>query len=68
MRQKVIDNYFVDFYIPDAGLIIELDGLQYYEQNGLIEDKIQTEKLNYRELTVILIPAYFRCSSQYDYY
>ncbi len=30
LRQKVIDNYIVDFYCHDAQLIIELDGSQHY--------------------------------------
>ena len=30
-RQKVIDNYIVDFYCHRARLIIELDGSQHYE-------------------------------------
>ncbi|MBQ2420217.1 MAG: DUF559 domain-containing protein, partial [Clostridia bacterium] len=34
LRQKVIDNYIVDFYCHEARLIIELDGSQHYEENG----------------------------------
>ena len=45
LRQKVIDNYIVDFYCSQAGLIIELDGSQHYETKGLIKDRIRTEKL-----------------------
>ena len=30
LRQKVIDNYIVDFYCHDARIIIELDGSQHY--------------------------------------
>jgi very-short-patch-repair endonuclease len=30
LRQKVIDNYIVDFYCHSARLIIELDGSQHY--------------------------------------
>ena len=33
-RQKVVGRYIVDFYIPQAQLIIELDGSQHYEENG----------------------------------
>ena len=32
LRQKVIDNYIVDFYCHSARLIIELDGSQHYEK------------------------------------
>ena len=56
LRQKVIDNYIVDFYCHDARVIIELDGSQHYEKNGQIKDKIRTEKLERRDLTVIRIP------------
>ena len=56
LRQKVIDNYVVDFYCHDAKLIIELDGSQHYEEKGLLKDKIRTERLEERNLTVIRIP------------
>jgi len=56
LRQKVIDNYIVDFYCHEARLIIELDGSQHYEENGLLKDKIRTEKIENRNLTVIRIP------------
>ena len=44
LRQKVIDNYIADFYCYEARLIIELDGSQYYEDKGLLKDKIRTGK------------------------
>ena len=56
LRQKVIDNYIVDFYCNKARLIIELDGSQHYEEKGLLKDKIRTEKIANRNLTVIRIP------------
>ena len=56
LRQKVIDNYIVDFYCHEAKLIIELDGSQHYEEKGLLKDKIRTERIESRELTVIRIP------------
>ena len=56
LRQKVIDNYIVDFYCHDARLIIELDGSQHYSDEGLLKDKIRTEKIESRNLTVIRIP------------
>ena len=45
LRQKVIDNYIVDFYCHKYSLIIELDGSQHYEEEGLKKDAIRTEKL-----------------------
>jgi len=56
LRQKVIDNYTVDFYCHSARLIIELDGSQHYEEKGLLKDKIMTERIEKRNLTVIRIP------------
>jgi very-short-patch-repair endonuclease len=37
-------------------LIIELDGSQHYEEKGLLKDKIRTEIIEQRNLTVIRIP------------
>ena len=56
LRQKVIDDYIVDFYCHQARLIVELDGSQHYEEKGLLKDKIRTEKIESRNLTVIRIP------------
>ena len=56
LRQKVIDNYIVDFYCHEARLVIELDGSQHYEATGLQKDKIRTEEIEKRNLTVIRIP------------
>ena len=56
LRQKVIDNYIVDFYCHSARLIIELDGSQHYEEKGLLKDKIRTERIEQRNLVVIRIP------------
>ena len=41
LRQKVIDNYIVDFYCHEPRLIIELDGSQHYEEKGLLKDNIK---------------------------
>lgn len=56
LRQKVIDNYIVDFYCAKAKLVIELDGSQHYETAGLIKDTIRTQKLEKYSLTVLRIP------------
>ena len=56
LRQKVIDNYIVDFYCSEARLIIELDGSQHYEEAGALRDKIRTERIESRRLTVLRIP------------
>ncbi len=58
LRQKVIDNYIVDFYCHKARLIIELNGSQHYETKGLLKDRIRTEKIEQRNLIVVRIPNY----------
>lgn len=56
LRQKVIDNYIVDFYCSKAKLVIELDGSQHYDQKGLLKDKIRTERIERYNITVLRIP------------
>ncbi len=56
LRQKVIDKYIADFYCHKARLVIELDGSQHYEKEGLLKDRIRTEKIEERNLLVIRIP------------
>ena len=46
LRQYIVDRYIVDFYCPSAKLVIEVDGSQHYESEGLVYDKIRTETLN----------------------
>ncbi|MGB8657374.1 MAG: endonuclease domain-containing protein [Candidatus Zixiibacteriota bacterium] len=38
-RQKPIGNYILDFYCPKTRLIIELDGGQHCEEEGMKRDK-----------------------------
>ena len=56
LRQKVIDDYIVDFYCHDARLAIEIDGSQHYTEEGLWKDSIRTENIKNRGITVIRIP------------
>ena len=56
LRQKVIDNYIVDFYCHSSRIIIELDGSQHYEEKTLLRDKVRTEYIEKRNLLVIRIP------------
>jgi very-short-patch-repair endonuclease len=37
-RQRIICNYIVDFYCPDAKLVIEIDGGQHYLEPGMAKD------------------------------
>jgi len=45
-RQRIIGDYIVDFYCPNARLIIELDGSQHYEENAEKYDVSRTEYLS----------------------
>ena len=55
LRQKVIDGYIADFYCNKAKLIIELDGSQHYNEEGLLKDRIRTARIEERNLTVVRI-------------
>jgi very-short-patch-repair endonuclease len=37
-RQRIICNYIVDFYCPEAKLVIEIDGGQHYSEPGMVRD------------------------------
>ncbi len=52
-RQKVIGNFIVDFYIAEAKLVIELDGSQHYDPEGLQNDEIRDSYLHSVGLTVL---------------
>ena len=47
-RQKTIGSYIVDFYIPSAAIIIELDGSQHYEEKGREDDIFRDRYLRER--------------------
>ena len=53
LRQKVIDQYIVDFYCHEARLIVELDGSQHYEEDGMAYDAQRTAYLNAQGLKVL---------------
>lgn len=52
-RQKVIENYIVDFYIPRAGIVIELDGSQHFADAGREQDLARDQRLN--ELGILVL-------------
>ena len=55
-RQKVIGRYVVDFYCAEADLVIEIDGSQHFEQDGLTDDKKRDEYLRSKGLEVVRYP------------
>ena len=56
LRQKIIGHYIVDFYCAKAKLVIELDGSQRFEEQGLVADTERTAFLAQYGLTVLRIP------------
>ena len=56
VRQKVLGKYIADFYCASAKLVIELDGSQHYEENGLEYDRLRTEYLEGFGIRIIRIP------------
>ena len=52
-RQKPIGPYIVDFYVASAGLVIELDGGQHYEDAGKEHDEARDRFLREQRLTVL---------------
>ena len=54
-KQRIIENYIVDFYCPAAKLIIELDGSQHYTKSGMEYDEVRTEILEIYNLKVLRI-------------
>lgn len=52
-RQKVIGNYIVDFYCAQTKLVIEVDGSQHYDANGIEKDAIRDQSLRELGLTII---------------
>ncbi len=52
-RQKVIDNYIVDFYCARHNLVIELDGSQHYETEASNKDIVRDNYLKSLGLTVL---------------
>ncbi len=52
-RQKPIGDYIVDFYAPQAKLVVEIDGSQHFEAQHMEKDKKRDEYLNSLGLLVL---------------
>ena len=52
-RQKVIDDFIVDFYCHSAHLVVELDGGQHFEPETFQKDIERTKRLNSLGLKVL---------------
>jgi very-short-patch-repair endonuclease len=51
-RQKIIENFIVDFYCPRANLIIEIDGGQHYSDEAKQKDVARDDFLKSSGLRV----------------
>jgi very-short-patch-repair endonuclease len=56
-RQRIICNYIVDFYCPDARLVVEIDGGQHYSEAGMAKDAARDRHLGDLGLTVMRFSA-----------
>ena len=56
LRQKILGKYIVDFYCAEAKLVVELDGSQHYENNGIEKDKERTAYLEQYGIKILRIP------------
>ncbi|MBQ9757700.1 MAG: endonuclease domain-containing protein [Clostridia bacterium] len=54
-RQKVLGKYIADFYCAKANIVIELDGSQHYEDEGIVNDEQRTQYLQQYGINVIRI-------------
>ena len=55
-RQKILGKYIADIYCASAKLVIELDGSQHYEDDGLQADRERTRFLHQYGIRVLRIP------------
>jgi len=52
-RQKIVESYILDFYCCAAGLAVELDGGQHYEDAGKAYDERRTAYLQQQGIQVL---------------
>ncbi|MBO4562659.1 MAG: DUF559 domain-containing protein [Clostridia bacterium] len=52
-RQKQLEGYIVDFLIPEARIVIEIDGSQHYTEYGLEQDAKRDERMRRMGMTVL---------------
>ena len=55
-RQYVIGDYIVDFFCHGAKLVVELDGSQHYEAQGMAYDAARTAYLQELGFLVLRFP------------
>ena len=52
-KQRIIGSFIVDFYCHRTKLVIEIDGSQHYEENGIAYDEERSAYLQSLGLKVV---------------
>ena len=52
-RQKIISSFIADFYCREALLVIEVDGSQHYDEQGMAYDAERTKIIEAQNIIVI---------------
>ena len=52
-KQRIIGNFIVDFYCASANLVIEVDGSQHYESQGMAYDTDRSVFLSSQGLEIL---------------
>ena len=52
-KQRIIGRFIVDFYCASANLVIEADGSQHYEPQGMVHDAERSQFLTALGLEVL---------------
>ncbi|MCD7823700.1 MAG: endonuclease domain-containing protein [Oscillospiraceae bacterium] len=52
-RQRIIESFIVDFYCASARLVIEIDGLQHYTEDGVARDHDRSVIIRNNHLKVL---------------
>jgi very-short-patch-repair endonuclease len=55
-RQYVVENYILDFFIPDVNIAIELDGSQHYDTKKREEDRVRDKTILSMGIKVVRYP------------
>lgn len=53
LRQRPIDNFIVDFYIPSLKVVVEIDWESHFDEKWIVYDEERTNILEWLWLTVI---------------
>ena len=54
-KQRIIGRFIVDFYCASAKLVIEVDGSQHYEPQGIAYDEERSAFLSALDLAVLRV-------------